>query len=1150
MPVQFILGRAGTGKTRACLDAVLAELAAGEDGPQLVLLVPEQASFQMERALATRAPRGGYTRAAVLSFSRLASRVFELTGGPPEMLLPRTRRLLLGQLVRERADSLSVLRPAAHVRGLYDELDRVIDALLREAVSPEQLRAAAEQVADGRSRRKVEEIAELYGAYVVRLGPQRIDAAARLALLRARLAGTDWLRGAHVWVDGFAGFTGQEFETLVALAEIAARMHVALLLDPDSPAVRDPLVAADPLSLFSKPERTYQHLVARLAASGMTVLPPRVLEMPGPRFAAAPAIARLESGLSRRLGVSDGPAPDAGADLPSAEAVRVLECPTQRAELTAAARWVRATVANSGGRLRFRDFAVIARDLTPLVELVEEIFADFEIPCFVDRRRPLRSHPLCRLAAALLDAAVSDCETGAMVRLLRTRLLPIPRDASERLENLAVQHVIRGAALWRCENWPLSDTTETPACRDERRRLLAGLDALLELASGGPATGAAFADAMRTALERLGVADTLQAWIDEARQAHRWEAAELHRLAWEALCGALEDVHAALGAASLPLSDWAATLTGALADATVGLAPPTLDQVLVSSIERSRHPDIRHAWLIGFNAGLFPALPGDDRLLGTEEREALVAAGLPALAPRREEAVTERLLAYIALTRPSESLTISFAQSTADGEHLEPSPLLADVLALLPGVQVQRLDDAPPPTSLRELAASILDTRRDPRQAALARRCDALVDSLRAAGRELAPLDRLLRGLRYTNTVPPLGFVGHGPVAWRGSPSQIETFIQCPFKHLAQYRLRLDAWRRPRPLRWDLGAEAHDVLAAVTRRVINAGGDTRALSDEAWLGHLAAVLAERRAAEPAGLRTRRPELAAARESLEGFLREVVKVQAERLRRGSFTPWLVEHAFDSAVEGGLPDLALTLADGRRAALRGRIDRVDVCVSPDSPGEALAMLYDYKSSAGGPAHSEYLLDARLQLVAYLLAIEGALWQGRRVRGVGVLQAPLYPDTERLRANYVVESEPGEQLLHLYRPRGLLHADHARLLDPSLDVGPSAVAPFKLNKDRSFAKNAGDVLSNADWVETLDLARATLTQAAEGLAAGRAEVAPLATGSPRSRTLACQNCEFARVCRFDRAYNVPRAAELHLPTRSNRTPAAHAPPPGGTQ
>jgi len=807
-------------------------------------------------------------------------------------------------------------------------------------------------------------------------------------------------------------------------------------------------------------------------------------------------------------------------------------------------------VARSGGRLRFRDFAVIARDLTPLVELVEEIFADFGIPCFVDRRRPLRSHPLCRLVAALLDAAASDCETDAMVRLLRTRLLPIPRDASERLENLAAQHVIRGAALWRGETWPLGDAAPAPACRDERRRLMAGLDPLLELASAGAATGAAFAGAMRTSLERLGVAGTLQAWIDEARQAQRWEAAELHRLAWEALCEVLEDVHAALGAASLPLSDWAATLSGALADGTVGLAPPTLDQVLVSSIERSRHPDIRHAWLVGFNAGVFPALPGEDRLLGTVEREALVAAGLPALAPRREEAVTERLLAYIALTRPSESLTISFAQSTADGEHLEPSPLLADVLALVPGLEVQRLEVAPPPTSLRELAELMLDARHDPRQAALARRCDILVGHLRTGGCKLALLDRLLRGLNYTNIVPPIGAVAQGPVTWRGSPSQIETFLQCPFKHLAQYRLRLDPWRRPRPLRWDLGAEAHDVLAAVTRRVIDAGGDPRVRTDEIWLGHLATVLAERRTAEPADLRTRRPELAAALETLEGFLREVVKVQAERLRRGSFVPWLVEHAFDSAVEGGLPDLALTLADGRRAALRGRIDRVDVCVSPDSPGEALAMIYDYKSSAGGPAHTEYLLDARLQLVTYLLAIEGASWQGRRVRGVGVLQAPLYPDTQRLDSAYVVKSEPGEQVLHLYRPRGLLHADHARLLDPGLDVGRSAVAPFKINKDHSFAQREGDTLSDAEWTETLELARATLVQAAEGLAAGRAEVAPLAIGTPRSRSLACQSCDFSRVCRFDRAYNTPRAAELHLPTRGNPTPAVSAPPPGGAR
>jgi ATP-dependent helicase/nuclease subunit B len=53
--VQFILGRSGTGKSRWCIDAVCDALADG-GGEPLILLVPEQATYQVERSILS-APR-------------------------------------------------------------------------------------------------------------------------------------------------------------------------------------------------------------------------------------------------------------------------------------------------------------------------------------------------------------------------------------------------------------------------------------------------------------------------------------------------------------------------------------------------------------------------------------------------------------------------------------------------------------------------------------------------------------------------------------------------------------------------------------------------------------------------------------------------------------------------------------------------------------------------------------------------------------------------------------------------------------------------------------------------------------------------------------------------------------------------------------
>ncbi|MCJ7693117.1 MAG: hypothetical protein MUO22_06845, partial [Sedimentisphaerales bacterium] len=70
MAVQFILGRSGTGKTSYCIESAVDSLQGG-GGEPLILLVPEQATYQAERAILSDKRVGGYSRLCVLSFERL-----------------------------------------------------------------------------------------------------------------------------------------------------------------------------------------------------------------------------------------------------------------------------------------------------------------------------------------------------------------------------------------------------------------------------------------------------------------------------------------------------------------------------------------------------------------------------------------------------------------------------------------------------------------------------------------------------------------------------------------------------------------------------------------------------------------------------------------------------------------------------------------------------------------------------------------------------------------------------------------------------------------------------------------------------------------------------------------------------------------------
>ncbi|RYD02267.1 hypothetical protein N752_25990 [Desulforamulus aquiferis] len=53
MGLRFVIGRAGSGKSYTCLEEVREKLRVNQEGRPIILLVPEQATFQYEYLLST-----------------------------------------------------------------------------------------------------------------------------------------------------------------------------------------------------------------------------------------------------------------------------------------------------------------------------------------------------------------------------------------------------------------------------------------------------------------------------------------------------------------------------------------------------------------------------------------------------------------------------------------------------------------------------------------------------------------------------------------------------------------------------------------------------------------------------------------------------------------------------------------------------------------------------------------------------------------------------------------------------------------------------------------------------------------------------------------------------------------------------------------
>jgi len=1171
MALRFIIGRAGSGKTHYCLEAIRRRLAADSlDGPRLIFLVPEQASQQMERAIllprgaeSSQGPIAAAHRAEVFSFQRLADRVLESTAAPLRTTLSEAARVMvLRHLLARDAPKMEYYRRIGRLSGFFERLSATIAELIQEGVSPADLAvpsdgttvpAAAGRGADPARSAKMHDLALIYAAYLEFLGADRLDPSQHLELARECLPRCAWLRGAELWVDGFASLSGQEAMTLTTLARLCAHVEIAVLLDP-SQAVGPPARTASG-RLFNRPFRTYQDLRRMLQEAGIAEGRPLVLSPESaPRFAKTKVLADLERGLFSSGGNArergGNTADSCGAAVGrrgSVGGVSLVELPSPRVEVEYAVSRICAWTRSNPPTYRYRDIAVIARNLDSYHDLIAEALDSRGIPYFIDRRRPIAHHPLVELLRCGVLLVTESMSLESVRLLLKTGLTRLSNEQCDELENYLLAHGISGEESWLGADWSFRrlatlDQKEEKQSSYERasigrinesRRCIVGhLSDWLQFANDAAGhSGSEWADGIRGWLVRMAVAGSLRRWAENAEEAGDLNLAEEHRQVWSDVNEFLGDLAAAFGDQRLTIGELAEVLEAGLGGLTLGLVPPTVDQVLVGSIERSRHPEIKAAIVLGFNEGVFPAPAVEDTILNDDDREALGEAKVRIGLPARRRAADESMLAYIALTRASDELLVTYSRADDDGGALRPSQFVGALRAAVPGLAVTHVAD---PTRDRSMwdVQTMSDVRRRLAmefRSRLPRDCDASED--RARWNELYTLVRLELG---EDAVTRAGLASLGDRKdealsaatverlfagkLRTSVSQLESYAACPFKYFSEHVLRLRQRAEAAIAAVDVGKVHHAILEDFAKGLMSRrGGLGRSTEGEVLDGLRTSCENVASRLPPSG------ELSDARNAhllrrSAGRLVRVMQAQRRANQADRMRPAAAELAFGMDDRGGLPALTLSTPNGRSVVLRGVIDRVDVAEAAD---ELLGVVVDYKDSRDKRLDmSRVYHGLSLQLPAYLLVLEerGETAAGRQIRPIrpaGALYVSLAPQYHQVehpsRADTRVAQRAGT-----FKARGLLHAD--RLGDLGIEAEAGDWSPHYAvyrKGDGSFGyPDQSDVAEGAAFEAALRGTRWRLGELADGVLDGSVAVQPYRLGkfSP------CSWCAMALVCRFE--------------------------------
>ncbi len=268
MSLQFVAG-IGSAKTEYAIRRMIDRQTERKSGSSFIV-VPEQYSMQTQKKLAEAHPSGCVMDIDVLSFNRLAFRVFEETGFDTGPLLDDTGKVLvLRKVIRENRESLVTLGSVLGKNGAVTKMKSLISEFMQYRVSPEDLgKVAFSGGAEPALRYRLNEIVTVYSAFLNYIADHYLVNEKLPETFARLLDRTDFLSGASVLFDGFTGFVPAQ---MAALEKILVRCHdVTVVLTAES---EKDLTNSDAEDLFRMSFETARDLRELAYRNGVPVLP-------------------------------------------------------------------------------------------------------------------------------------------------------------------------------------------------------------------------------------------------------------------------------------------------------------------------------------------------------------------------------------------------------------------------------------------------------------------------------------------------------------------------------------------------------------------------------------------------------------------------------------------------------------------------------------------------------------------------------------------------------------------------------------------------------------------------------------------------------------------------------------------------------------
>ena len=1119
MSLQFIAGGSGSGKTRYLYEKVIKESMEHPD-IQYLFIVPEQYTMQTQKELVRLHPRHGLFNIDVLSFKRLAYRVFEDVGVQlPVVLDDMGKSMVIRKVAGKLKKDLKLYGGHLEQPGFISQLKSQISELSQYGVSAEDLEMVEGETDRTLLKEKLGDLKTIYKGFKDYIESHYITEEEILDILCRKLPQWEPLKSSVILLDGYTGFTPVQYR----LAELFM-LHAREVLC---------CITADPREILYK-ECSIQHLfymgrhtVCRLKKMAEEHHIPVEKEIwcdhrPAWRFKDSRELDFLEQNLYRYTGKIWEKQP---------EDILIYRGKNPAQETSYVCSCINEKVQKEG--LRYRDMAVITGDLASYGKEIAHRFDEAGIPYFLDDKKSILENPFIELIRAALEA-VKDCSYESIFRYLKTGFVydeQYPADKmqvfTDRMENYARALGIRG---WK--NWDM--TWEKPCRGGERLNLdelnefriwvLEPLKTLRQAFKEENATISSVTTVLRQVLEAMKLEEKLEsfsAYFLERKEPGDENRAREYSQVYERVMELLERLEGLLGEEKADMKNYIQILDAGFEEIKIGVLPATADQVMIGDITRSRLEAVKVLFFTGVNEGIVPQRKAGGSLLNDGDREVFKSLHMELAPTAREEGCIQKFYLYLMLSKPSDQLVLTYAAVNSQGKSAHPSSLVGEIRKLFP--------------KLVQMEESTMEhsvwTARDGLQqliAGLREAGDKNLGQLKEAQGEFLELfSRFYGKEEYKKLVEKLTdaafFVYEDKEIGReaaralygqnlqGSVTRLEQFAACAYAHFLKYGLELMERQEYQLEAVDMGNLFHQSLDQCFEVIHENGLDWSNITEEERKKLVKKCVDQVTAQYGNTIMSSSARNTYLAKRVERITDRTIWALAEQVKKGDFVPSGFEVSF-SAIDN-LKAMKIRLSEDEELLLKGRIDRLDLC---EDEKHVYVKIIDYKSGNTSFDLAALYYGLQLQLVVYMdaaLEMEERKHPEKMAVPAGIFYYNI-KDPMVKKEGEMTSEEIEKQILKQLRMNGLVNSDlevihHLdREIQKESDVIPVAV------KDGYVQEAKSSVAGQKRFDALRRYVGSRLKRSGQSILKGENGLLPYKDGD---RT-ACDYCPYHAVCGFD--------------------------------